>query len=98
MYHVRQHVSAEDTAVADAKRVCCLHVAQLADFQCFRAYQAAQGRPAGDAQNEAECDELGVSLFHANGKEVGVQVDVYLEQQHGRSNEQNARNGAQGGV
>ena len=98
MHHVGQDMAAQYPAVADAKSMGRLHITQLADLESLGTNQTAQAGPTGQAQDKTQGDKAGVCLLHTYSEEIRVEVYIDLEQQHRCRNQQDARNGAEGGI
>ncbi|KAG1439170.1 hypothetical protein G6F57_019535 [Rhizopus arrhizus] len=98
MRHVGQQVARHDAPVRYAERACGLHVFQFPQLQRFRAQQAAQPRPTGQAKNHAKQEQPQVRARDRGVEQVGVVVDIDLHHQRASRHQQHAGNRGNGGV
>ncbi|KAG0921803.1 hypothetical protein G6F31_020176 [Rhizopus arrhizus] len=98
MRHVGQQVARHDAPVRYAERACGLHVFQFPQLQRFRAHQAAQPRPTGQAKNHAKQEQPQVRARDRGVEQVGVVVDIDLHHQRASRHQQHAGNRGNGGV
>jgi hypothetical protein len=70
------------------KRGGGLHVLELAQLQRLAAHQPAQRRPAGEAEDHAQQEDLQVSALDAGLEHLGVLVEEDLHDQHAGGDQQ----------
>ncbi len=80
MHHVRQDVPRHHAPLADAERVRRLHIIELGNLQRLRAQQAAQRRPARNAEYQAQQEQAELGTLDAGFKNIGMLIDVDVDQ------------------
>ncbi len=95
MHHIGQNVPGQNREMRRAQRRRRLHVVHLSQLQRFGPQVAAQSRPAGHAQYQAQEQQPQIGAFHGAADLFRVPVEVYLEYQYGGGNQEHAGDGVQ---